>query len=577
VGGRGKQAQGIPFGRYLLRERLARGGMGEVFRAVAVGAGGFEKPVVVKRVLPELVSTQRLAAMFVEEAKLMSRLAHPNIVQVIDFGQGEADDYFLVLELVDGVDLGRLRRCFARRKEWMPVPLALHVVEQMLRGLGHAHDTAAEQGRVLVHRDVSPSNVLLSRVGEVKIADFGVAFVGPEGGPSTVTDSLVGKPAYMAPEQQARAPIDGRADLFSVGVVLYELLTNELPFGSRDDEQRRAAIAAGKYPPVSTTRAGLADGSDELERRVDALVAKALADEPEERFASAKAMLEAVEELRAAGQLVASSDELAQAVREQIGQAPASSKPVIALGAGSSPPAAEPLRELTRTAASELFTIRFSSAPGSEAPPAEGAQAPDREGDQASSDDSVDLAVAGVRPRRWPLFAVGAALIVGAGAWWLRADPPPTELEQRGATAAPPAEAGAHSVDAATAVEIPLNSSPSSSTDAHAPTSSASSPPRTGPSATALAWTAATTSTATASLTSAPSTASASACMGSLHLYAAHGWLVSGGPTVVQAPGRYRWPCGAYSLRATSRVDAGVSRSHAVVVREGATSLVDLR
>jgi len=122
----------------VLRERLARGGMGEVFRAVAMGAGGFEKPVVVKRILPQLAGQERLARMFVEEARVMSRLVHPNLVQVIDFGQGEHDDYFLVLELVEGVDLGRFRDTYRAKGELVPMALSLHVVQQMLRGLGHA-------------------------------------------------------------------------------------------------------------------------------------------------------------------------------------------------------------------------------------------------------------------------------------------------------------------------------------------------------------------------------------------------------------------------------------------------------
>src|SRR3954471_17026500 len=151
-----------PFGRYIIRERLARGGMGEVFAAVAVGADGFEKPVVVKRLLPKFAERKDVADLFVREAKLMTRLVHPNIVQVIDFGQGERDDYFLVMELVSGVDLGRLCEAYAKRNERVPVPLALFIATQALRGLGYAHTAFSADASHLVHRDISPSNVLLS-------------------------------------------------------------------------------------------------------------------------------------------------------------------------------------------------------------------------------------------------------------------------------------------------------------------------------------------------------------------------------------------------------------------------------
>src|SRR5262249_26125772 len=155
----------------------------------------------VKRVLPAHAGREDLAELFVAEAKLMTRLAHPNIVAVLDFGRGEHRDYYLVLELVEGLDLGKLMRAFAARVEPFPVPLALFVTSQLLRGLHHAHALLAGEGGVIVHRDVSPSNVLCSSEGEVKVADFGVALVtrgAARGGPV----SVAGKPGYMAPEQE---------------------------------------------------------------------------------------------------------------------------------------------------------------------------------------------------------------------------------------------------------------------------------------------------------------------------------------------------------------------------------------
>src|SRR5260221_2995377 len=132
----------MPFGRYLIRERMAQGGMGEVFLAVAVGADGFEKPVVIKRLLPKFAGRADIVSLLAREAKLMTRLIHRNIVQVIDFGRGQVDDYFLVMELVGGTDLGRFCQAQIATDARVPVPLALFIASQMLRGLAYAHATA---------------------------------------------------------------------------------------------------------------------------------------------------------------------------------------------------------------------------------------------------------------------------------------------------------------------------------------------------------------------------------------------------------------------------------------------------
>ena len=224
--------------------------MGEVFRAIAVGADGFEKPVVVKRILPTVAGAEA-TAMFAAEAKRMSRLVHPNIVQVIDFGRGEEGDYFLVMDFVEGLNLGAFAR--AHRDGRLPIGMALFVVSQMLRGLGHAHTQADDEGRTLVHRDVDPGNVLVSRLGEIeKVADFGVAVVT---GPDELLEgkTVVGKPSYMAPEQWRGEALDARADLFATGVVLFQLLTGEMPFAGPNAEARqqaagRDAALAGSAP-----------------------------------------------------------------------------------------------------------------------------------------------------------------------------------------------------------------------------------------------------------------------------------------------------------------------------------------
>jgi hypothetical protein len=216
--------QPIPFGKYVLVERLAQGGMAEVFRALFSGAAGFEKQVALKRILPVFDGAQDFVTMFVDEARIASSLTHVNIVQVFDFGQ-EDGSYYLAMELIDGVDLGRLREATLRRGLRFPVAVAAFIVAEAARGLAYAHDKRGPDGAPLgiVHRDVSPQNVLVSYSGEVKIVDFGIA---KAAGKLHKTDAgaVMGKIRYMSPEQIAGEPLDGRSDLFALGVISWELL-----------------------------------------------------------------------------------------------------------------------------------------------------------------------------------------------------------------------------------------------------------------------------------------------------------------------------------------------------------------
>lgn len=215
---------GIPrHSHYQLGERLGGGGMAEVFRGWQVGASGFERPVAIKRMLPKVAQTERFRAMFSREAQVLTRLSHPNIVSALDLACDDNGQPLLVLEYVDGIDLSRLIASG-------PVPLAviLFLGGELLNGLGYAHHLPADGDDALgvVHRDLSPHNILLSWDGAVKIADFGLAKTRIENDVS-VSRNLVGKLAYMAPEHIYREPLDGRADLFSLGAILWELLTGE--------------------------------------------------------------------------------------------------------------------------------------------------------------------------------------------------------------------------------------------------------------------------------------------------------------------------------------------------------------
>ncbi|PIE18520.1 MAG: hypothetical protein CSA65_04340 [Proteobacteria bacterium] len=213
----------VAFGRYLLLEHLATGGMAEIYRASARGAHGFEKSVVIKRILPELANDPEFLEMFVAEAKVMVRLSHPKIVQVLDFGEVDGH-YFIAMEYVDGIDALALLRHSAKQRTRPSTGIAVHMVAEVLDALDYAHtlrDVAGERLGI-IHRDISPSNIFISRHGEVKLGDFGIAQAGTRDGTSAI--SMRGKYGYMSPEQVAGKPVDARADVFACGIVLAELL-----------------------------------------------------------------------------------------------------------------------------------------------------------------------------------------------------------------------------------------------------------------------------------------------------------------------------------------------------------------
>jgi serine/threonine-protein kinase len=270
-------------GRYRLTARLARGGMAEVFLGVLPGPEGFEKPVVLKRMLPELAHQETYRQMFAQEARLMATFGHGHVVSALDYGVEDGAP-FLVLEYVDGVDLGR---ALAASPPLPPV-LVRHLGLCLLSALEHVHglrDTRGE-GLGIVHRDISPANVLLGRTGDVKLADFGIA-KGLRTPARTAPGSTRGRLRYMSPEQLRGGPLDARADLFSLAVLLYEAAVGHSPFAATTDAQLLLAVREARLvPPESLVRAagpGLAD-----------VLHRALRAHPAERFASAADMARAL-------------------------------------------------------------------------------------------------------------------------------------------------------------------------------------------------------------------------------------------------------------------------------------------
>jgi hypothetical protein len=239
-------------GKYQLDKRLGGGGMAEVFLAQSVGAEGFSRKVAIKRVLPGFSDNPAFAQMFVAEAQISSRLVHPNIVSVLDFDRDAEQRLFLVMELVEGADLDTL--CSTGL---LPVPVVIHVIAEVLRGLGYAHDLpvgAAVRG--VVHRDVSPHNVLLSWEGAVKVSDFGIAKA-RAASEATASVFIKGKPAYMSPEQANGQPLDGRSDLFAVGVMLWEMLVGRRLFVGEDTRATLASVLFGQIPRPRSLRSDI--------------------------------------------------------------------------------------------------------------------------------------------------------------------------------------------------------------------------------------------------------------------------------------------------------------------------------
>jgi serine/threonine protein kinase/CRP-like cAMP-binding protein len=267
------------FGKYQMLTRIASGGMAEVWLARSSSLGGFEKLLAIKRMHPSLSRHQAFVSMFIDEAKLTVRLAHPNIVQVFDFGRVD-DDYYMAMEYVEGVDLSTLAKQAKRRGAGLPVGLCVYIMRAVFDGLAHAHTQGPRQAEPVVHRDVSPQNVLVSFDGHVKVNDFGIAKAVSEIEPTT-RGEVFGKLAYVSPEQVRGEPVDEATDLWAAGVVLHELLANRRLFARGSDLETMDAVEGGPIPHPREL-------NPEVPEDLDALVMAALARDPQQRLRSAR-------------------------------------------------------------------------------------------------------------------------------------------------------------------------------------------------------------------------------------------------------------------------------------------------
>ncbi len=278
AGDRGSAALGSEdtiLGKYKIVRRLSQGGMAEVFLAKQVGIGGFEKPVALKRILRQLLESRHLAVdMFLNEAKIAGRLMHPNIVQVLDVGE-EGGALYLAMEYVRGKDLRDVLKKLRANRTTMPLGDVCFIVREVAQALHHAYWSSDLAGKQLsvVHRDVSPHNVILGYDGTVKLLDFGVAM-------SAVTEHsetmIAGKWAYMSPEHTANQPVDHRSDLFSLGVMFYLLCTGTMPFGGTEPREIVKKIRAGNYKPLH-------EAAPHIPEPIAHIVSRLLASKPDER------------------------------------------------------------------------------------------------------------------------------------------------------------------------------------------------------------------------------------------------------------------------------------------------------
>jgi serine/threonine protein kinase len=302
-------------GRYHVVKRLAAGGMADVLLARTDGIEGFERHVVIKRIHADLSDEARYVTMFLDEARLAASLHHHNIVQVNDIGIDDGE-YFFAMEYVHGEDARTLLVQASKRGELLPLEHVLTIVSAAAAGLHHAHEQCGPDRNPLniVHRDVSPANILIGFDGGVKVADFGIALAAHRK-EQTQSGVLKGKVAYMSPEQCNCERVDRRSDVFSLGIVLYELATVHPCFAGENDFMTMSAIVSGNVRPPSRLNASIAPA-------LEAIILKALASSPADRYQTADEMRHALEQYASDAGLRCSTNAVADFMKQQFGTRP---------------------------------------------------------------------------------------------------------------------------------------------------------------------------------------------------------------------------------------------------------------
>jgi serine/threonine-protein kinase len=302
---------GTRLGKYEIVERIAIGGMAELYLAIALGIEGFQKLVVLKRVSPHLQHDVDLVKMFVDEARLAAALDHPNIAQVLDIGRN-AGEYFFAMEYLHGRDFRELMHA-AKERGGLPLGCAIEVVLGVARGLHHAHERRDPGGEPmgLVHRDVSPANVVITYEGSVKLVDFGIAKAAVLTR-KTQAGTLMGKVGYMSPEQCLGESADRKSDVFALGILLYEATTGQRPFRADSQFAVMNQIIHGRWKPPGVVVPGYPE-------RLAAIVARAMATDPHARYPTAHALQLELEAFAHEAHVLHSPAVLADYIRDTLG------------------------------------------------------------------------------------------------------------------------------------------------------------------------------------------------------------------------------------------------------------------
>ncbi len=415
---RAPSVKGAQFGQYVIEEHIATGGMAEVYKARMVGMEGFQKTVAIKRILSNLTDSEEFVRMFIDEAKLAAQLNHNNIIHIYDLGKVDRSHY-IAMEFIEGRDLRSILADCCDSGRRMPIPLALHVTVLLASALDYAHKKRDFENRDLglVHRDVSPQNVLLSFDGDVKLCDFGIAKAASKAS-QTRAGALKGKLQYMSPEQAWGKNIDHRSDIFSLGLVLYEMLTSQKVFAGDSElsvlEQVRDPIIAA---PSSH--------NPEVDTEIDRIVFKALHADREERYQSALELHNDLERVLRAHDWAPDRAAVAAFLAE-LGGAPPAPK-TVSDRVGAQPPPKPPKADHRQTPDTTGAPVRRRAEPLD-------LPAPDKELERALSADSKPMPTplldefrestgsftkkGGSQGRRtWWLLSL-LVVVLGAASWW---------------------------------------------------------------------------------------------------------------------------------------------------------------
>jgi len=296
--------------RYTITERLDQGGMAEVFRGVAESLQGFKKSVAIKRILPSLTKNDKFVSMFLDEAKLSLYLQHANIVQVFDIGVTDAS-YFLVMEFVDGCNLKAMLERLKEKGRRIDIPLAIYLMLECCKALNYAHSAENPENHEplnIVHRDISPPNILLSKMGEVKLVDFGLAKANSQI-ESTDPGVVKGKFSYLSPEAASGIQVDHRADIFAVGIILWEMFTGRRLFYGDTDYQTVELVRQARIPSIAAL-------NPEIEPELEAIVRKSLARDPDDRYHSAADLGDALAQYLFSRRMKVTARDLAAMVKD---------------------------------------------------------------------------------------------------------------------------------------------------------------------------------------------------------------------------------------------------------------------